>query len=269
MEELGVLFHTSLFQILTWTLLWSLLAQGWGWVGGEGWGSCFILVWFKFSVELFFEACWHRGGDGWEERVGGPVSYSFEANSQLNSCLKPVGTVLPDLFSQPTLIDVNAMFQLRILAQDGARFPRSGVKVCLVNVNRVPNPPVVTVPDANPTILEIQNLGSVFTTVGVTDAVGGVSESPGLLKALSGSGRVHGKLLLRAISSMLCHNHILIFSMLGLHYSALSQIFLPVFCPCFFFVFCLKSFYISDIWLFLQLLCQQHVSASCTNRNLC
>ena len=191
----------------------------------RSWESCFILVCFKFSVEVFFEACWHRGGDGWEERVGGPVSYYFETNSQLNSCLKPVGTVLPDLFSQPTLIDVNAMFQLRILAQDGARFPRSGVKVCLVNVNRVPNPPVVTVPNANPTILEIQNLGSVFTTVGVTDTVGGVSESPGLLKALSGSGRVHGKLLLRAISSMLCHNHILIFSMLGLHYSALSQIF--------------------------------------------
>lgn len=158
----------------------------------RSWESCFILVCFKFSVELFFEACWHWGGDGWEERVGGPVSYYFETNSQLNSCLKPVGTVLPDLFSQPTLIDVNAMFQLRILAQDGARFPRSGVKVCLVNVNRVPNPPVVTVPNANPTILEIQNLGSVFTTVGVTDAVGGVSESPGLLKALSGSGRVHG-----------------------------------------------------------------------------
>ena len=93
----------------------------------------------------------------------------------MNSCLKPVGTVLPDLFSQPTLIDVNVMFQLRILAQDRARFPRSGVKVCLVNVNRVPNPPIVTVPNANPTILEIQNLGSVFTTVGVTDAVGGVS----------------------------------------------------------------------------------------------
>ena len=37
----------------------------------------------------------------------------------------------------------------------------------------------------------------------------------------------------------------------------------------FFFFFCLKSIHISNIRLTLSLSCEQHVSARCTNKNLC
>ena len=161
MEELGVLFHPSLFQILSWTLLWSLLAQGWGWVGGGGLGgpvSYYLKK--KISVELLFEACWHC--------FAWPLFTAHAYWCQRNVSASHPGARRGAVPSQ------------RGQSVSGER--QSGAQ-----------PSYCDHPQRQP-----HDLGNTEPGLSLHHSWchgccwWGKSESPGLLKALSGSGRVHG-----------------------------------------------------------------------------